>query len=188
LLQADSVSEVPKKTLRGFAQPRFKRALGSRAQIEDNGKIMLQLIQRPGLIAISVLACVACGGTTVDASDASAGASSVGGSTPMGGASSSCDVVSVTIANAQLCSPAIVCAKAQCDSALGQCLGADYKQGSYGTSDCAQYSACVSSCNCDSNCSSQCALSPACTQCLVSKIVPCAYTNCRDLVVACTTP
>ncbi len=105
----------------------------------------------------------------------------------MGGATaSSCDVVSVTIANAQLCAPAIVCAKAQCDGVLGQCLGVDYKVGSYGASVCAQYSTCVSSCNCDSNCSSQCTLSYDCSQCLVSQVVPCAYSNCRDAVVACS--
>ena len=148
---------------------------------------MLKLIRCPGLIVIFAFTFVGCGGAIVGGSDASAGASSVGGSTAAGGtASSSCDVVSVTVANAQLCAPAILCTKAPCDGALGQCLGAGYKVGSYGTSACAQYSSCVSNCNCDSNCSSQCALSSDCLVCLVNQVVPCAYSNCRDAVLACS--
>ena len=149
---------------------------------------MLKLIRCLGLTVISASALLACGGTTTaGGSDASAGASSVGGSPAAGGTtSSSCDVVSVAVAQTLLCAPAVSCAAAQCDNALGGCLGPNYKQGSYGTSACAQYSTCVSNCNCNSSCSNQCVMSSDCLSCLVNNVTPCAYVNCHDAVAACT--
>lgn len=162
-----------------------KHSLPLSSKIGDN-RLMQQLIRRLVLIVVLTSTLADCGGTTTGGSDG--GPSSAGGSTAAGGSTgNSCDVVMVTAASVGICAKAAACLEPQCASALVQCLGSDYLQGSYGSAPCAEYATCVKGCNCDSTCSNNnCALSTTCQTCLNGPLLTCAIqSTCAATYLAC---
>jgi hypothetical protein len=140
---------------------------------------MVSLINRLGLVLVLVTTLSACGGTTSN-TEGTGGAAGTGGSSGVGGSttSSSCDVVSATVAQLQVDPTAVACVKSSCSANLVPCMGTNYSQNDFGTSPCAPYANCVSACNCVSSCSSNCIAPSACLQCLSNNVLACAVTHC----------
>jgi hypothetical protein len=161
-----------------------KQSLPLCRKIGDN-RLMQRLIHRLVLIVVLTSTLADCGGSTTG--DADGGPSNAGGSAAVGGGTgNSCDVVTVAAANVQICATAAACVKSQCNTALTQCLGADYLRGNYGASPCAEYANCVNGCNCVKTCSDACGLSSACQTCLTGPMLTCAIQSCAAAYVACT--
>ena len=140
---------------------------------------MASLRNTLGHIFVFVGTLSACGGSTTGRSEGAGGAAGTGGSAAVAGATSStCDVAGATVAQLQLDATAVACVKTSCNTNLGACLGANYAQGNYGTSDCAPYASCVAACNCVSSCSGNCRATAQCVQCLSNNLLACAVTHC----------
>ena len=130
------------------------------------------------LVFVFVGTLSACGGSTTGGAEGTGGAAGTGGSAAAGATTSTCDVASATVAQLQLDATAVACVTTNCSANLALCLGANYAQGNYGTSDCSPYASCVASCNCVSSCSSNCVAPTACISCLTNKVLACAVTHC----------
>ena len=112
--------------------------------------------------------------------------SSESGSNLGGGGSqtSSCDPVAFATlnaagSNAKVCSAFVQCLGNKCGDHAKECAGPDYASGKY-TGTCGAYYDCVKTCNCQKACVDKCDVgTPACAECLGTKLgygctLPCA--------------
>lgn len=144
------------------------------------------------LVLSSSLILPGCGGSTADDTDGGVSGgyhAGTGGHSGTGGATNvSCDVVSATAAQVNLCQQATDCAKAQCVAEITTCLGAGYASGVYAGAPCSGYADCAKNCNCDATCmGNNCRFDEqACGTCLLNELGVCvAQGSCAPIAAKC---
>ncbi len=69
---------------------------------------------------------------------------------------------------------------------MNKCFGANYAQGDFGGSVCADYLTCSSKCACDKTCQSKCVASADCNTCMMNDVAMCVLASCMTETMSCS--